>query len=184
MKHRIGEAMEKAISDIQITALTKASEFNNRASISTLHSFCLEVIRKYYYLTDIDPGFRIADSTEAELLRDEVMEELLEEHYGQSNEEFFRLVDAFTSDRNDAALQQIIRSLHNFSQSYPDPESWLQHAATMYDIADDAEIEELHFLDSLKFDISMQIQSARDLLEQALELTKLPTALHQERKIC
>ncbi|MFJ7976046.1 helicase-exonuclease AddAB subunit AddA [Peribacillus sp. NPDC096379] len=176
MKHRIGEALEKAISDNPKSQhLRKQVSLINRASISTLHSFCLEVIRKYYYLTDIDPGFRIADSTEAELLRDEVMEELLEEHYGQSDEEFFRLVDAFTSDRNDAALQQIIRSLHNFSQSYPDPESWLHQAAAMYNIADDAEIEDLPFWDSLKFDISMQLQSARDLLEQALDLTKLPS---------
>ncbi|MGE8079566.1 helicase-exonuclease AddAB subunit AddA [Peribacillus loiseleuriae] len=176
MKHRIGEALEKSISDNPGSQhLRKQLSLINRASISTLHSFCLEVIRKYYYLTDIDPGFRIADSTEAELLRDEVMEELLEEHYGQSDENFFRLVDAFTSDRNDAALQQIIRSLHNFSQSYPDPESWLHQAAAMYNIADDAEIEDLSYWDSLKFDISMQLQSARDLLEQALELTKLPS---------
>ena len=176
MKHRIGEALEKAISDNPKSQhLRKQVSLINRASISTLHSFCLEVIRKYYYLTDIDPGFRIADSTEAELLRDEVMEELLEEHYGQSDEEFFRLVDAFTNDRNDAALSQIIRSLHNFSQSYPDPESWLHQAAAMYNIADDAEIEDLPFWEALKFDISMQLQSARDLLEQALELTKLPS---------
>jgi ATP-dependent helicase/nuclease subunit A len=107
MRHRVSEALEKAIDDNPHSQhLRKQLSLINRASISTLHSFCLEVIRKYYYLTDIDPGFRIADSTEIQLLRDEVMEELFEEQYGQSdNEEFFNLVDAFTSDRNDDALQ-------------------------------------------------------------------------------
>ena len=37
----------------------------------------MEVIRKYYYLIDVDPGFRIADETEAQLLRDEVMDEVI-----------------------------------------------------------------------------------------------------------
>ena len=47
------------------------------------------MIRKYYYLIDIDPGFRIADSTEAQLFRDEVMDELFEEEYGKTDNEAF-----------------------------------------------------------------------------------------------
>ena len=84
MRNRISEALEKAINeDPTSTHLRKQLSLLNRASISTLHSFCLDVIRKYYYLIDIDPGFRIADSTEAQLLRDEVMDELFEEEYGK-----------------------------------------------------------------------------------------------------
>ena len=111
MRHRISEALEKAISQNPSSQhLRKQLGLMNRASISTLHSFCLEVIRKYYYVTDIDPGFRIGDSTEIELLRDEVMEDLFEEQYGQSdNEAFFRLVDAFTNDRSDDDLQKMVR---------------------------------------------------------------------------
>lgn len=103
MRHRIGEALEKAINDNPRSAhLRKQVSLLNRASISTLHSFCLEMIRKYYYMTDIDPGFRIADETEAQLLRDEVLEELFEDEYGkEGNEGFFALVDTFTNDRRD-----------------------------------------------------------------------------------
>lgn len=176
MRHRVSEALEKAINDNPHSQhLRKQLSLINRASISTLHSFCLEVIRKYYYLTDIDPGFRIADSTEIQLLRDEVMEELFEEQYGQSdNEEFFNLVDAFTSDRNDDALQNIVRSLHDFSQSNPNPDRWLDGAASMYELADDDGIDDLSFIDSLKFDIGLQLETARDLLERSLALTKTP----------
>ncbi|WP_347941598.1 helicase-exonuclease AddAB subunit AddA [Peribacillus simplex] len=176
MRHRVSEALEKAINDNPHSQhLRKQLSLINRASISTLHSFCLEVIRKYYYLTDIDPGFRIADSTEIQLLRDEVMEELFEEQYGQSdNEEFFNLVDAFTSDRNDDALQNIVRSLHDFSQSNPDPARWLDGAASMYELADDDGIDDLSFIDSLKFDIGLQMDTARDLLERSFALTKIP----------
>ncbi|RFU62147.1 helicase-exonuclease AddAB subunit AddA [Peribacillus glennii] len=176
MRHRIGEALEKAIDENPRSQhLRKQLSLINRASISTLHSFCLEVIRKYYYLTEIDPGFRIADSTEAELLRDEVMEELFEEQYGQSdNDRFFKLVDAFTSDRNDSALQNMVRSLHDFSRSHPDPNLWLDHLIKMYEVDENALIEDLYFIDALKFDIGLQLQTAHDFLEQAMELAKVP----------
>ncbi len=176
MRHRISEALEKAISQNPSSQhLRKQLGLMNRASISTLHSFCLDVIRKYYYVTDIDPGFRIADSTEIELLRDEVMEELFEEQYGQSdNEAFFRLVDAFTNDRSDDDLQKMVRSLHDFSRSHPNPNQWLDEALAMYEVADDATIEALPFIQSLRFDIELQLDAAKDLLEQAYELTKVP----------
>ena len=78
MRHRIGAALEKAISEQpHSTRLRRQLTLLNKASISTLHSFCLEVIRKYYYLIDIDPSFRLADSTEADLLRDEVLDEFI-----------------------------------------------------------------------------------------------------------
>ncbi|MGE7601986.1 helicase-exonuclease AddAB subunit AddA [Peribacillus sp. NPDC097675] len=176
MRHRVSEALEKEINENpQSQHLRKQLSLINRASISTLHSFCLEVIRKYYYLTEIDPGFRIADSTEAQLLRDEVMEELFEEQYGQSdNEAFFNLVDAFTSDRNDDALQDIVRSLYDFSRSNPNPDQWLNHAAEMYDLSEDAGIDDLPFIKSLQFDIGLQLDTAKDLLARSLELTKVP----------
>lgn len=176
MRHRISEALEQAISENPHSQhLRKQLGLINRASISTLHSFCLEVIRKYYYETDIDPGFRIADTTEAELLRDEVMEELLEEQYGQSdNEAFFRLVDAFTSDRSDDDLQRMIRTLHDFSRSHPNPNQWLDSVVAMYDVKETTKIDDLSFVQSLKLDIALQLDAAKELLERAFELTKVP----------
>ena len=176
MRHRISEALEKAISQNPSSQhLRKQLGLMSRASISTLHSFCLEVIRKYYYVTDIDPGFRIGDSTEIELLRDEVMEDLFEEHYGQSDSEaFFRLVDAFTNDRSDDDLQKMIRSLHDFSRSHPNPNQWLDEVLAMYEIPEDAVIEDLPFVQSLRFTIELQLDAAKDLLDRAYELTKVP----------
>ncbi|PLT33826.1 helicase-exonuclease AddAB subunit AddA [Bacillus sp. V5-8f] len=176
MRHRIGEALEKAIDENPDSQhLRKQLGLINRASISTLHSFCLEVIRKYYYLTEIDPGFRIADSTESELLRDEVMEDMFEEQYGQSdNERFFNLVDAFTSDRNDSGLQNMVRSLHDFSRSHPEPDLWLDNLVKMYEVDENSLIDDLSFIDALKFDIDIQLQTAHDLLNQAMDLANLP----------
>jgi ATP-dependent helicase/nuclease subunit A len=176
MRHRIGEALEKAINaDPKSAHLRKQVSLLNRASISTLHSFCLEMIRKYYYMTDIDPGFRIADETEAQLLRDEVLEDLFEEEYGkEGNEAFFALVDTFTNDRSDTALQDIIRDLYDFARSNPSPDQYLDSIVEMYNVDGVDSLEKLPFVRSLLEDIDLQLKGARQLLEYGLELTKLP----------
>jgi ATP-dependent helicase/nuclease subunit A len=176
MRHRIGQAIEKAIDeDPHSTHLRKQLSLLNRASISTLHSFCLEVIRKYYYLIDIDPGFRIADETEGDLIRDEVLDELFEDEYGkEDNTSFFRLVDTYTNDRSDGALQEMIRKLYDFSRSHPNPEKWLRELAGMYDIDEETQMEVLPFMEPLKVDINLQLQGARTLFQRALDLTKVP----------
>ncbi|MDZ5470263.1 helicase-exonuclease AddAB subunit AddA [Bacillus sp. 31A1R] len=176
MRHRIGEALEKAINENPTSKhLRKQLSLLNRASISTLHSFCLEVIRKYYYRIDCDPGFRIADETEAQLLRDEAMEELFELEYGtEGNEAFYSLVDTFTNDRSDLALQDIVRELYDFAKSNASPNDYLDSIVQMYDVKDDQSIEELPFIDSLLFDIELQLEGAKQLLHRGLELTKQP----------
>lgn len=176
MRHRIGEALEKEIiKNPSSTRLRRQLSLLNKASISTLHSFCLEVIRKYYYLIDIDPSFRIADSTEAVLLRDEVLEELFEDEYGkEDNDSFFKVVDTFTNDRSDTALQELIQKLYEFSCSHPFPNKWLDDVLNMYHVDEETAIEDLAFIDILRFDIRLQLQGAKDALEEAVEMTKLP----------
>ncbi|WP_223592897.1 helicase-exonuclease AddAB subunit AddA [Neobacillus bataviensis] len=176
MRHRIGEALEKALdADPSSRHLRKQLSLLNKASISTLHSFCMEVIRKYYYLIDVDPGFRIADETEAQLIRDEVMDELFEEEYGKGeNEVFFKLVDSFTSDRSDSALMDIVRSIYDFARSNPLPDEYLHGIVSMYDVGGITNIEELPFIQALLFDIELQLEAAKEMIKKGLELTKLP----------
>ena len=176
MRHRIGETLEAAlIREPDSKHLRKQLGLLNKASISTIHSFCMEVIRKYYYLLDLDPGFRIADETEAQLLRDEVIDELFEMEYGKKdNDAFFKLVDTFTNDRSDAALQDIVRAIYDFARSNPVPEHYLKSIVSMYDVDLDADLEDLPFIQALLFDIELQLSAAREMLEKALEITKLP----------
>jgi ATP-dependent helicase/nuclease subunit A len=176
MRHRIGEALEKAIEqNPESRHLRKQLGLLNKSSISTLHSFCMEVIRKYYYLIDVDPGFRIADQTEAQLIKDEVMDELFEEEYGKKdNEAFFNLVDSFTNDRSDTALQDIVRSIYEFAMSNPSPEQYLTSMASMYDVSSVGKLEDLPFIQALLFDIELQLESAIELIKKGTDIAKLP----------
>ncbi|MCM3363289.1 helicase-exonuclease AddAB subunit AddA [Niallia sp. MER TA 168] len=176
MKHRIGEVLEKEINANPTSQhLKRQLALLNKAHISTIHSFCLEVIRKYYYVIDLDPGFRIADETEGQLLRDECLEDLFEEEYGKENNvAFFDLVDAFTNDRSDDALQRMIQEIYDFSRSNPFPSAYLQSLIKMYAIGEDADIMELPFVKHLIDDVELQLEGVRKLLEYGYELTKLP----------
>ncbi|OAS83930.1 helicase-exonuclease AddAB subunit AddA [Metabacillus litoralis] len=176
MRSRIGEALEKALKENPSSLhLRRQLTLLNKASISTLHSFCLQVVRKYYYLINIDPSFRIADQTEGQLLIDEVLDEMFEEEYSrEDNVEFFDLVDRYTSDRNDIELQTLIRELYFFSRSHPTPSLWLDQLTSMFDLENAEDIESLPFVQYLLQDIEMQLLGAMDQLEQAMELTKRP----------
>ncbi|MEI5906485.1 helicase-exonuclease AddAB subunit AddA [Bacillus spongiae] len=175
MRHRIGEALEREIEQNPSSdRIRKQLHLLNKASISTLHSFCLEVIRKYYYLIDIDPSFRIADDIEGELLRDEVMDELFEDEYGkEENGAFYTLVDTFTNDRSDITLQEMVRELYLFSRSHPTPEKWLDDIVTLYDVNEHVDqVQQLPFFNVIKREIRLSLEGARAAYERGMELTR------------
>ncbi|MBQ7091621.1 MAG: UvrD-helicase domain-containing protein, partial [Clostridia bacterium] len=49
-----------------------------RADISTIDGFCARVLRRHFQGAGLDPAFRAAEEAEAEALRHEAMEELIE----------------------------------------------------------------------------------------------------------
>ncbi|OYD59129.1 helicase-exonuclease AddAB subunit AddA [Fictibacillus aquaticus] len=175
MRKRIGEALDQELKNHPSSLhLRRQLSLLNKASISTLHSFCIEVLRKYYFLTDLDPGFKIADESEAELLRQEVIEDLFEEEYSKGEEHsFYALVDAYSSDRNDMELQKLVLSLYDFSRSHPDPEGWLQQMAAQYK-TEGASIDDLPWTGELLTDITRQLAGLKAYANKALDAAQAP----------
>lgn len=92
MRNRVGSALEKALAeDPSSIHLKKQLSLLQRASISTLHSFCLNVVKEYAYLLDIDPGFRIANEMEIDLIKQDVLDDLFEVWYGAESADEFLL---------------------------------------------------------------------------------------------
>ncbi|WLR51514.1 helicase-exonuclease AddAB subunit AddA [Bacillus tianshenii] len=178
MRKRVGEALEKELqTNPSSLHLRRQLSLLNRASISTLHSFCMEIVRKYYYKLDLDPKFRIADQTEAELLREEVLDEIFEEEYStEENERFYDLVDRYSSDRSDLDLQVLIRKLYDFARANPHPNEWLEQIKRSYELKDEATIEDLPWISDLLADIHLQLEGAEQLLTKAMDLTHEPGA--------
>ncbi|KKB36785.1 helicase-exonuclease AddAB subunit AddA [Bacillus thermotolerans] len=177
MRQRIGSALEGAMDEDPASPhLRRQGTLLNKAHISTLHSFCLEVVRKYYYLIDVDPAFRIGDQAELLLLRDEVLDDFLEEEYGkENNEEFYRLVDTFSGDRSDEELQTIITELYKFARAHPEPDRWLRELSQLYDVKEGEDsIDGLPFIQTLKSYIDLQLEAAEAMLGECLNMVHLP----------
>ncbi|SDX46006.1 helicase-exonuclease AddAB subunit AddA [Salimicrobium album] len=178
MRNRVTEALDKALEQSPDSIhLKKQLSLVQSASISTLHSFCMEVIRKHAYLLDIDPAFRIADSVEADLMKQEVLEDLLEDWYGREGEErtrFFDLVDRFSGDRHDLDVESLILQMYTFSEQHPWPEDWLDQVAEMYNVSVNEEVEDLPWFVLLKREVHHQLEAMEKEAEEFLELTRKP----------
>jgi len=104
----------------------------NKASICTIHSFCLDVIRNNFYEIDVSPNFKIGDTQEVELLKYDVLEELFEEKYEEKNEDFIELINTYTNYRSDDSLKELILNIYNYIQSSPFPEEWINEKVEMF----------------------------------------------------
>ena len=126
MKERIRNAIEKALEEKPDDVhLQRQSTLVHHAQVTTIHSFCLSVIRDYFHTIDLDPGFRIGEEGELKLLKRDVLEELLEACYTEGKPEFLNFVESFASGKDDKKLEEIILQLYEYSRSYPNPETWL-----------------------------------------------------------
>ncbi|RYG72620.1 helicase-exonuclease AddAB subunit AddA [Lentibacillus lipolyticus] len=176
MRSRVGQALEAKLAENPASLhLKKQLSLLQRASISTLHSFCLDIVRKYAYLLDIDPSFRIADDMEAELIRQEVIDDLFEEWYGKEGQEqqrFFAVADRFSSDRSDADMEKLILKLYDFAMQNPWPESWLEGLSDVYDIPEDWQEEDLDWLHIIEKEIKAELDAMEQEMQLALEVTR------------
>ncbi len=107
----------------------------NKASICTIDSFCLEVVRNHFYeLENISPNFRIADTTEIELLKQETIEDIFEEKYETEDSDFTKLINVYTSYRDDTPLKDLVLKIDSYIQSHPFPQKWLQEKIEMFNL--------------------------------------------------
>lgn len=177
MRQRIREALERVLEqEPESEHVRRQLSLLNRASITTLHSFCMEVIRRHYQAIPLDPGFRIMNEHETELLRQELLEELFEEKYEAHDEgsTFRRLVDWFSGERTDDAMYVLVQRLYDFSQSHPWPEHWLKETAAAFRVQDVPALEETPWVRSILADAALSLRGAASLLEQAHETALQP----------
>ncbi len=112
----------------------------NKASICTIDSFCLEVVRNNFYeLENISPNFRIADTTEIELLKQEVIEDIFEEKYETEDKNFIKLINVYTSYRDDTPLKDLVLKIDSYIQSNPFPQKWLEEKIEMFNLKEQLE---------------------------------------------
>ena len=168
MKERISAVIEKALGeDPDNEHLQRQTTLLHAAQITTIDGFCAYIIRNYFHLIGLDPGYRTADEGELKLLRGDVVKALLEEHYAQKDEKFQKFVECFATGKSDENLGDLIQKLYEMAMSNPFPEEWLQKCLGDYRIESLEELRETEWMKMLWDAVGDELQEAELLIREA-----------------
>ena len=171
MKQKIQKALVKAAQeeDGNLRHIRRQLNLLNKAQITTLHSFCLYVVRKNFHLLGIDPDFRIGDNSELSILLQESIDEVLERAYTDGSEDFRALVEAFTKNREDDDLSTIISKTYKFILSFPDPLIWLENSVDYINITEEEFKKSLWFKEIDEY-VKMQLDGAKEIINVGIKI--------------
>ena len=173
MRQRIGAAIAKKLeTDPNNIHLQSQMAFLPRADIKTIHAFCLQVIKEYYHILNIDPAVRTADPAEVKLLQKEVLEELFEELYAEEkNEWFLHLLETFTASTKDDKLKELVLQAYEYAAGAPDPVGKLEEAASFFDLKEDQTIDHCKWFSFIRDGVKNQVEFALYQLKKAFWLS-------------
>ncbi len=136
MRERVLDAIYKKLEENpEDENLQRQITLLNKASICTIDSFCLDIVRSHFYeLENVSPNFRIADTTEIELLKQEIIEDIFEEKYESEDEDFTKLINVYTGYRDDTPLKDLVLKIYGYIQSNPFPQKWLREKIDMFNL--------------------------------------------------
>ena len=134
MKERIYAKLNELISkDTLNKHLRRQQLLLNNANISTIHSFCKDLIKENFYQLDISVDYRLADETEIKIIKTQAVESVVEDLYIDDSENFVEFVNLFSNAKSDILLKEVILKMYTFLIAHPFSESWLQAKEKMYD---------------------------------------------------
>ena len=173
MRERVLDAIYKKLNeDPENENLQRQITLLNMASICTIDSFCLEVVKNNFYeLENVSPNFRIADTPEIELLKQEVLDELFENKYLSEDKDFTKLINTYTSYRDDTPLKDLILSIYSYISSSPFPQKWLNEKVEMFNIGEqlDRDFSQTPWGKTLLEKMDEELTDDITILEDALE---------------
>ncbi len=129
MKNRIHKRITQLLDestdnpDIDQNHLRNQQLLIDKAHISTIDSFCREVVKTSYTKFDISPDYRIGDSSELKTLKCKAVEEIAESYYPR--EEFKNLASLLTTSDSDTGLKDTVIRFHEFLSALPFPKKWI-----------------------------------------------------------
>ncbi|MCR5420633.1 MAG: helicase-exonuclease AddAB subunit AddA [Lachnospiraceae bacterium] len=133
MKEKILKAIEdKRAANPMDEYLIKQAALVHNAKISTIHGFCLDVIRNHFQEIDMDPDFRVADEAECKLLKQDILSKCLEEEYEKGSEDFIDFTECFATGKNDNSILEVLDRMYEYAMSAPEPERWLDKCLAVY----------------------------------------------------
>ncbi len=176
MREKIADKLMKTLEDNpENEHLARQQLLVNRADIATIDSFCLKVVKENINKLDIDTTFSIGDRGMMELIKSDVISELFDKNYENSDfaegfVSFSDLVDIFDEGKSEDNLKNTLLTIYNKASSYPRPKVWLEQAREALMIDNVEDISRFPWMDNLTKEIKNSFNVAKFFVERALEL--------------
>ncbi len=136
MRERIISGIEKRhIENPHDKQIKQQLTLIKKAQITTIDSFCIDILRKYFVEADISPDFSVADPTECKVMLDEAMDDVINDMYDDKKfgKDFLCLMESYANAKaNDKGFRELLESIYNFSTSLPYPDKWLDDSAEKF----------------------------------------------------
>ncbi len=114
MKTKLENLLESKFRETDDNKFFDAIKKLNSANISTIHSFCQKLVKKYYYELKIDPNFEIKDENFLFYLKNLALDKTIEEYLQNNDEEFLKLSSLFVYKRDYKVFKDEIFSFYDF----------------------------------------------------------------------
>lgn len=175
MRERISRAIEeRLLLEPDNVHLERQAALVHNAKITTIHSFCLDVIRNYFNEIDLDPGFRMGDETELLLLRGEAMEEVVEAFYAEEGPGYLSFVESYAAGKRDESIEKLVYRLYDFAMSYPWPKLWIEEQRKSFCVEKEEDFFEADWQKELVDFLKAEIRDCLEINKTALELAGMP----------
>ncbi len=175
MKERIGKALQKCLEKDPGNAwLQRQEALVSRAQITTIHGFCLYVIRNYFHTIGLNPSFRTADEGEIRLLKQDTVEELLEEAHKEGKPEFIRFAESYGSGNRGKGIAELILKLYEYAVASPQPVRWLMSCAAMYELPENASWKDFTGAEAMLAELQTVAGDCRRQIQRALAIAGVP----------
>ncbi len=134
MKERIIRNIDALLKDDPYNKnLLRQKQLAYKANISTIDSFCSNLVREYFHTLEISSDYRTADESELEILKKQALDLALEVFYAKSDSSFQKLLDAFADTKGDKSLREAVLTINTFLSTQPFPNQWMSNMIDGYD---------------------------------------------------
>lgn len=179
MKERIGRAIRSAAQSQERAAhLARQMHLLERSLITTLHSFCLQVIRRAGPQSAVGIGFRVADEQETGMVRETVLDGLLEESFTMGQPSFVAFVERYGGAYGDRDVRSWILRLYAFARSQPDPEAWLRRCTRHLSESAQGPLSRTHVAEAFFAALAQTMHEADRWLVRAVNIARQPGGPH------
>ncbi|MCL2539201.1 MAG: UvrD-helicase domain-containing protein, partial [Oscillospiraceae bacterium] len=165
VKKRFDELLKKSPKN---EWLQSQAQLIRRANISTVHAFCLSLLREFWSELGISPDFSLANEVYLDEIRQKALMNAAERLYGDESDYFREFSDLFGRSRSYTEALDTLESFVRFLSDVADPEQWRETVLAQLDntrVMNDSSVGAMML--SLA---ARKVRAAHELLRSVIEL--------------